>query len=163
MVDDKSAELPGDGAILARLKILEDRTAIVELLHRVCFTIDSDVAGDWLDCFVAEGVFSWGSDPDAPPVLDLRGREALASWFNNHRASNPVGSQTHIVLHPMVTVTGDTATVASSYMTLRIIGGDLLVASAGRYADRAWRDPKGRWRLVERRAIGTMMRTAATA
>jgi len=160
MVDDKAAGLSGDGAVLARLKILEDRLAIVELLHRVCFTIDNDVPGDWLDCFVAEGIFSWGSDPDAPPVLDLRGRDALAFWFDHHRASNPIGSQTHIVLHPVVTVAGDIATVTSSYMTLRAIGGDVMVASAGRYADRLRREPDGCWRLVERRAIGTMMRTA---
>lgn len=152
-------EKDGCAGVLARLQLLEDREAILELLHRVCFTIDGAVVADWLECFVPEAVFSWTRDPDVPPVLNLRGRDALAVWFAQHRDANAVGSQTHIFLHPVVSVRGDIADVASSYMTLRAVDGDVVVASAGKYADRARRGHDGRWRLVERRSFGTMMRT----
>ena len=156
-------DAPDLAQAMARLRAVEDRDAVRDLLHRICTTIDASLADDWLNCFVADGRFSWNRDGDPTLLLDLNGRRALADWFTHHRASNPVGSQTHIVLHPVVIVRGDRAEASSSYMTLKKMGGEVVVASAGRYADVATRCPDGGWRIVSRSATGSMMRDAPAA
>ncbi len=152
---------PDDSA--ARLQRLEDERAVVARLHSVCFAVDGTDEAAWLDVFTPAGVFTWRATDDAVPALDLRGHEALAVWFRTHRTNNPVGSQMHIVLHPIVTIDGDEARAKTAYQTLRMIDGQVVVASTGRYDDRLVRSADGAWRLAEHHAVGSMMRQAAPA
>lgn len=150
---------PVDSA--ARIQHLLDERALTDRIHSVCYAVDGADSAAWLDVFTPQGVFTWRASDDAAPALDLRGHEALAAWFSQHRNNNPIGSQMHIVLHPIVSIDGDAAHAKSAYQTLRMADGQIVVASAGRYEDRFVRSADGAWRLAEHHAIGVMMRQAA--
>jgi uncharacterized protein (TIGR02246 family) len=127
-----------------------DEAAVLSLLGRYCHAMDADDPAAVLDCFTEDGVFAYFALGAAEPLLRLEGRDAIASWFADHRASTPLGAMTHVTVNPQLEVDGDTATAASTYVSLRARDGGIVVGSTGRYADRAARGADGRWRLVER-------------
>ena len=145
----------------ARLQRLEDNRAVTDRIHAVCYAVDGSDRSAWLDLFTPQGVFTWRASHDAAPALDVRGHDALAAWFEQHRTTNPIGSQMHIVLHPIVAIARDEARARSAYQTLRTADGQIVVASTGWYEDRLVRSADGAWRLAEHHAIGSMMRQAA--
>ncbi|MDB5424953.1 MAG: hypothetical protein JWQ29_2369 [Phenylobacterium sp.] len=149
---------PQSDDLAARLQRMEDERDIVTRLHAVCYAVDGPDEAAWLDGFTAGGVFTWRPAAGAEPKLDLRGQAALAEWFAGHRKNNPLGTQVHIVLHPIVSLGGDTARVKSTYVTLRLVEGEIVVASSGRYDDGLSRCADGAWRLDEHHSIGNMMR-----
>lgn len=149
------AEMEG---LQTRLAKLEGERAIVELLHRICRTVDASIVEDWLDCFEQDGAFVWSASADAAPALELYGSDDLRNWFAQHRSHNPVHSQMHIVLHPEIEVEGDTAVARSSYTTIRAIDRELVTFSTGRYIDQVRRSSDGRWRVVHRHGVGAMAR-----
>ena len=150
-------------AVEAQVQRLEDIESIKGLLHELTLAVDDDAADDWLECFTVTGRFSWAPSADADPLLDVNGRDDLREWFEGHRVANPVGSQTHLMLHPVIEVTGDTATVRSSYVTLKFFDGEIVVATSGRYRDRLDRQPDRRWLLSWRHCTSRMMRGAAAS
>jgi hypothetical protein len=144
--------------IVERVRLLEDQRAVLLRLNAACFAIDGAEKDSWLKCFTEDGVFTWAPSADGATLLHCRGHESLAEWFSAHRASIPAGSQVHVLLHPLVEISGDAARVISTYVTIRSIGEEIGIKSAGRYHDRLARCSDGEWRLVERRAIGQMSR-----
>lgn len=148
MEKDTGAELA------ARLDRLEAERDVLNRLHEACVTVDGPSAEAWLDCFTRDGAFSWAPSEGAARELDLNGRAELAAWFAQHRVTNPVGSQMHVLLHPVIAIEAEVAAATTSYMTLRMGADGLFVASAGVYADRLRREADGRWRMSEHRATG---------
>lgn len=145
-----------ESKLAARLARLEAERDILHLLHAVCTAVDGEVAAAWLDCFTQDGAFSWAPIEGAAVGLDLNGRAELGDWFTKHRTINPVGSQMHLLLHPVIVVEGDHARATTSYLTVRRTADGLQLASAGRYMDQVRRESDGPWRVSEHRAIGAM-------
>jgi hypothetical protein len=146
--------------LLSRVQRLEDEQAIVARLHRISFAADRDDEAAFLDCYTADGIFSYASARGEPKVFEAKGRKALADWFAGHRATTPLGSMTHIILHPVITWDGGVARVMSTYTSIRAVGGELMQTTVGEDYDELVRSADGQWRLRARHAVGTMRRTA---
>lgn len=132
--------------------------AVLNVLADVCHAIDSHDGAAWAALYTDDGVFAYAPAPGTDNLFELVGREALVAWHVHHRSTTPVGKQNHLTLNPVVTVTGDTATSRSYFVSLREVDGAVVPASTGRYEDRLRRDADGRWRLSCRLAIGDMPR-----
>lgn len=145
-----------DSTLAAQIARLEAERDVLHLLHALCTTVDGDSVTAWLECFTQDGAFSWAPADGAPLGLDLNGRGELGEWFARHRKQNPVGTQMHVLLHPVIVVDGDHASATTGYLTVRRTADGLQVASAGRYMDVVRREADGRWRLSEHRAIGAL-------
>lgn len=153
----------GSGAVALsdRLARLEDERAVATALYRLCAVVDGPSVSDWTACFTADGTFSWSPGRDAALALDLRGSDALAEWFARHRTINPVGTQLHLIHHPVIEIDGDEARAVTTYATIRAQSGDLPVASTGVYHDRLVRCSQGRWKVAAHHAVGAMSRSQA--
>jgi hypothetical protein len=133
-------------------------TAIIRRLHQTCYAVDGSDLNAWLDCFTTDGVFSWAPSEGAPLALDVQGARALARWFEQHRSSIAVGTQTHLLLQPVINVAGYSARALSTYLTLRNFTGEIGIASSGRYVDDLILSENGVWRFVSHAAIGGLAR-----
>lgn len=146
----------GPSGIEERLKQLEARQAIIDLLHRLCHAVDQSDVEAWLDCFTDDGVFSWASSRGASRMLELHGRGELKKWFAQHRLDHPVGHQMHLLLHPSISFGTDNAVATSSYCTLISDDSGIRVASSGQYEDSLSPGIDGKWRVAEHHAFGFM-------
>lgn len=152
-------QIDGSANLSQEVRHLRDERTILDRLHKLCSAIDGPDEAAWLDCFNPDGFFTWAASAEADLQLDLRGHSALAEWFTQHRQSKPLGTQTHVVLHPVVEISDGSALVRSSYLTLRLVGSEIVVASTGYYVDRLTRYTDGSWRFAEHVAVGIMSRS----
>jgi hypothetical protein len=154
-------------ALVARLEILEAERAIRRTLDQYGHTIGRGDEAGWLDCFTDAAVFDIrrriGSaegqpthpHPDvrgggAKPSIKYSGRAELANFISRH--PRPPGRyHKHIVVDPVIDVTGETAAVVSFFMRLDA-APDITphLTAFGRYIDRMQRCADGRWRFLER-------------
>jgi len=111
----------------------EDRDEILQLLYRYNHAIDACDGERWADTWTENGVFDAGS-------YGAEGRDALIAFA----ASAPSGFR-HVVMNPVIDVTGDTATMQAYLLILR--GGALV--GVGDYRDELARAPGG-WRFAKR-------------
>jgi hypothetical protein len=98
-------------AVEARLRALEDERAILETLYRHGHSIDYGPDADFVDCFVADGVWDVQMRRSASG-LHCRGHaEIRASLATQASARAPALFVKHIVVAPLIVVTGDRAAV----------------------------------------------------
>jgi hypothetical protein len=116
--------------------VVEDRDEILQLLYRYNHLYDSGDARGWAECFTPDGI------EEVVDGVTFVGREELAA----HVAE--VTGERHIVLNPVINVTGDTATVRAYLLLFR--GVELGVT--GRYEDDLVRTPDG-WLFTKRKFI----------
>jgi hypothetical protein len=134
-----------------------EAAAITAALNNICAAVDGADRNRWVDCFLADGTFTWAPTKESGPVLDLAGADELAAWFDQHRSARPVGTQIHVLNNPYVTIDANGAAVESSYLTLRSVAGRIEVASCGRYVDRLLCGGDGEWRIARREAVSIGM------
>jgi 3-phenylpropionate/cinnamic acid dioxygenase small subunit len=144
-----------------RLQRLEDERAIIDRIHAFASTIDNKEFDGWLDCFTADGRWSWRSSPEAEPNFAVQGHAELKAWVGEHEKNFPPGEEHHVVTNPRVAeIDGDTARAESWYVVIRSEGDPKLgVRSTGRYHDRLVRERDGQWRIAAREAVGEMPRS----
>jgi hypothetical protein len=125
---------------------------VLSLLGRYCHAMDGDDPAALLDCFAADGVFRYYAAGAAEPELDLRGHQALAAWFAQHRERTPIGSQTHVTVNAAISIREAAADVRATYLSVReSADGGIEISATGTYHDRVAVDERdGRWRFVER-------------
>lgn len=145
-----------------RLRLLEDRQAILETLHRYGQALDYGLEEEFLDCFTADA--SWDTEPMRDVVRDeqLRvgrlpaghvGRDELRGFVQRH-TNAPGHWHKHLVVDPLIELDGDTAHVTSYFLRIdadRDSSGAHIRAS-GRYRDELVRCEDGRWRIAARKA-----------
>ena len=131
---------------------------VVGLLYEYCERADADTPEGFVDCFVADGLFTYRSHPAAEPSLSVRGSGELERWFVERLPVVPPGTMNHTTVHPRVTVDGDRAHASSRFVSIRPRDGGLVVASTGSYSDELIRCADGKWRFTERHSIGDMPR-----
>jgi 3-phenylpropionate/cinnamic acid dioxygenase small subunit len=141
--------------LLARLLDERDVTA---RLYAYCEAADAQTPEAFLDCFTADGLFTYRTFAQAEPSLTCRGRAELERWFVERLPVVPPGTMNHTTVHPRVSVDGDRAEATSRYISIRSREGGLAVVSTGSYRDRLVRCEDGQWRLVERESVGDMPR-----
>jgi ketosteroid isomerase-like protein len=132
-------------SIERRLRMLEDREAIRNLVARYGFVIDDRDMDGVADCFTEDGGFS-----SREGNIGARGRQAVVDQFHDRWAvlgpANHIVHQHYIELDP-----GDrnraTGLVSSHAELVR--NGDVQI-TALRYDDEYRRCPDGRWRFADR-------------
>jgi hypothetical protein len=157
--------------LIARIRALEAERAILATLYRYGHTIGVGDEDGWLDCFAPDGVFdvrrrvvASPADPSGNfanhPHPDVRGgtrpsvrydgRDGLRRFIAQHPRP-PQRYHKHIVVDPVIAVTGTVATVESFFLRVDA-GPDGVphVTAFGRYHDRMVEGPDGRWRFAER-------------
>jgi hypothetical protein len=157
--------------LVARVAALEAERAILATLYRYGHTIGVGDDDGWLDCFTADAVFdvrrrvvSSESEPGgnfathphpdvrgaAKPSVRYGGREGLRRFISQHPRP-PRRYHKHIVVDPVIDVTGSTATAVSFFLRLDAApDGAPHVTAFGIYRDRMAAGADGRWRFVER-------------
>lgn len=134
-----------------RLRLVEDREAIIRLLYTLGHTIDYGEHDRWLEQFHDDVEFSMVEVNLLERVEKVvhRGKEALASFIPGHSHA-PEHPHKHLVGDPVVEVNGDEAT-AVSYLTRVDKGPDgPFLWSIGRYLDTFRRGEDGRWLMTGR-------------
>lgn len=99
-----------DGADAARLRRLEDREQILELMTAYGSTLDRRDFGAFGRLFAEDA--EYGSGPGAP----TRGRAAIQAQLERVLGSNPSnlpGPNSHLYFNPSIHIDGDTATATS--------------------------------------------------
>jgi hypothetical protein len=118
----------------------EDELAIRRTLAAYCRLCDEGDFAGLAGQFAPDATFAFG---DAVAT----GRPALVAWFETNHPPERRGK--HLTMNTIVDVTGDSATVESDFVHLRVIDGVITPEIAGRYVDTFVR-LDGRW-LIERR------------
>lgn len=134
----------------------DDRAAITDLIYRYAELID---AGD----FDGVGELLSHAAFGGPRTPTVSGAENIAAVFamttrrfpEPEGRRHPTGAGTpktrHLVLNPIVEITGDTATARSTFCVVQATERiSLQPIVVGRYLDRFARDPEGGWRFAER-------------
>jgi uncharacterized protein (TIGR02246 family) len=133
-----------DEELLQRLRRLEDRAEIGELVARYCFAIDDRDVAAIADCFTADGRFR-----SLDGVLDAQGREAVVRQF--HARFAVLGATYHYThdrvldFDPLDRAAAHGVVAAHAEVVRH--GEPMWVAL--RYADR-YRREDGRWRFADR-------------
>ena len=124
----------------------DDRAAITDLLYRYAELID---AGDFQGVGELLGRAAFGG-PRTPTVSGVRNIAALFA-MTTRRFDDGTPKTRHLVLNPIVEITGDVATARSTFCVVqatdRIALQPIVV---GRYQDRFARDEAHCWHFAER-------------
>lgn len=126
-----------------RLRQLEDEKAILNTLYAYGHYLDYGLEDAWIDCWSEGAVLDW------PGRAFMRGHAELRAGFRAHSHA-PDTYHKHMVVAPMITVQGDTATVQSMFARLDRYEDGPGIRAFGRYRDTLIRCPDGRWRFTER-------------
>ena len=130
----------------ARLRRLEDRSAILRTLYDYGHTLDYGDEDGFLDCWTPEASLGWSMFPEP-----LVGHAQIRAGFRRHTHA-PDAWHKHLLAEPQIRVDGDTATVHSMFLRLDpypASGGPEIYAF-GRYIDTLVRCADGRWRFTRR-------------
>jgi hypothetical protein len=132
-----------DASIEVRLRMVEDKQEIHDLLMRYCRGVDRCDAEMIASCYHVGGIDDHGDFVVAA--------EDVGPLFARMAARSPLGGM-HFVGNCLIEVEGDTAFAESYFMAIKDVARAeerLLRIRSGRYIDRLERC-EGRWGIVER-------------
>ena len=145
--------MTGSPSLADRVQRLEDEREVVATLYQYAHTLDYGPEAEFLDCFVADGVWERVRAGRADPPRTFSGREELVRFFRDpKRGRAPDVYFKHLLIEPLITFEGDEARVVSFFVRLQEHPDGPYVYAFGRYRDRMRRCEDGRWRIVSRRA-----------
>src|SRR5687768_114798 len=103
----------------ARLKAVEDRLAIEQLLMRYAAAFNTNDADAYVATFTPDGSLELRRHMSEPPFLGpFKGRDALRKqWFPENRKPRPAGfgPMRHVTTNYEINLKGDTATVRAFF------------------------------------------------
>jgi len=126
-------------------------------LHTYGHSIDYGLEEGWVDCFTEDGSFDVRNRLDSEPRV-YTGRDELKRYIAGHSRA-PYGWHKHVMIEPIISLAGESATCDSYFALLFHHEGAPMVRAFGRYRDRLTRGPDGRWRFAERIAEVESVRT----
>jgi hypothetical protein len=135
----------------ARLRVLEDERAILRTLHQYCHAMDYGPDSEFISCFVNDGLWEVRMRRSGAG-FKCRGHIQLAASLAAQMSVRvPALFAKHIVIDPLITLSGDRASVVSYFLRVepRPDAPTEIVAS-GRSFDRMVRVEDGIWRFEER-------------
>ena len=120
-----------------------DHDAVRSVLAQYCHLCDDGRFEEWGELFTDDAVFT---------VLGTthEGRETIQAFIA--AAMPPEARGRHLLSEPHVTISGDTADVATDYAFVGRTAGGLAITSTGRYLDRLVRDDST-WRIASREIV----------
>ena len=128
-----------------RLRRLEDEKAILDTLYAYGHGLDYGDEDAWIDCWTEDAELDW------PGRAFMRGHAQLRAGFRAHTHA-PALYHKHVVVEPMITIRGDSATVLSMFARLDRYPDGPGIRAFGRYRDTLVRCADGRWRFTQRLA-----------
>jgi uncharacterized protein (TIGR02246 family) len=133
-------------SVEARLQLLEDERAIMQVLTVYGHAYDYGLEEEFADCWTDDAVLTY---PDAPV---LQGRPQIREFFRGH-THFPEARHHHMVVDPRIQLDGDRAAVESYFMRVDGYPDGPHIRSFGRYIDVLVRGADGAWRFLERTAL----------
>jgi hypothetical protein len=142
---DQTPAIPEDLAVL-----LEER-AIVRALHEYAHAMDDGREEAWVDAFTPDAIFDVVEVVGGRRVHREEGHGDLARYVAGY--PKPPAFRKHVVVDPIIDVSGDSARVEAYWLLLQRDDNDgqPVMAAFGRYHDRLVK-LDGRWRIAERYA-----------
>jgi ketosteroid isomerase-like protein len=151
----------------ARLRAVEDRVEIEQLLMRYAAAYNTRDANAYVAMFTPDAQFELRRRIDEPPFLGpFKGRDAIRKqWFPDIPAGastsgGKFGAMRHVTTNYEINVKGDTATVRAFFIEVVSNGANIppgskppTIHAMGRYDDELVRR-EGRW-LFSRRIVVT--------
>ena len=134
-------------SIEERMKVLEDKRAILRTLHDYGHTLDYGDEAGFMDCWTEDAFLGWSIIPNG-----LKGHARIREGFHIHTHA-PEAWHKHMLAEPRITLSGDTAAAHSYFWRLdpyKSSGGAPEIYAFGRYIDTFVRCQDGRWRFSER-------------
>ena len=155
----------------ARLRAVEDRIEIEQLLMRYAAAYNTDDADAYVAMFTPDAVFELRRKIDDPPFIGpFKGRDAIRKqWFPNipagtSTAGGEFGAMRHVTTNYEIDVKGDTAKVRAFFIEVVSNGPNIppgskppTIHAMGRYEDELVRQD-GRW-LFSKRVVVTDLNT----
>ncbi|WP_457255088.1 nuclear transport factor 2 family protein [Pedococcus sp. P5_B7] len=135
-------------ALTARVIELEAERGVLAALTRYAHAIDYGDESAWVDTFTPDGVFEVHSR-FSDQVTTYAGHEQLALYAAQH-SRPPALWHKHLVVEPIVSVTGATSRCLSYVVAFIDSDGTAAVKLFGRYRDRLSRGADGVWRFSHR-------------
>jgi ketosteroid isomerase-like protein len=137
---------PGS-ALEERVRAIEDRTAILAMLHQYCAMVDRLDAHAIAQCFTEDCVLDFGPGLGGEQQGRALVEHILATGLRRYAATS------HHLSNATITLAGDRATGVSHVLAWhRMADGKPDVWLFGQYHDRFVREPD-RWRIAERRLL----------
>lgn len=142
---------------------------ILRTLTRYSHAIDNKLEDEWIECFTEDGTYEVHTGLDSGAVKVNNGREALkqyaAARSERERGDTHRTAERHLMLLPLIEVSGDEAMVNSYFIWAYADDGDPGVGSIGRYRDHFVKCDDGHWRIKHRTFTGeaTRQRDRTTA
>jgi hypothetical protein len=124
-------------------KLLEDKDAIRELLHRYCFHMDEGRFAELAALFAPDG--EW-----IAPYRTATGPADIAAWLQQSVPPRP--RRMHYVMNSIITIDGARATARSNYLVMVEGPNGPVPSVCGTYNDDLVRQPNV-WRFQRRRLI----------
>jgi hypothetical protein len=142
-----------------RLRALEDEKAILATIHQFGHAMDGGEHERWVDCFTPDATYDVRVGAQSAATSDrsssTTGAEALRA-FAESRSPSPASVARHLVVEPVIEISGDEASATSYFVRIELFPGDPepapFVRSFGRYHDGLVRCDDGRWRIAHRRS-----------
>jgi ketosteroid isomerase-like protein len=157
----------------ARLKAVEDRLQIEQLLMRYAAALNTEDVDTYVSLFTEDAVFELRRAVDQPPFLGpFKGRAALRKqWFPDavdHApkpgAGRDFGPMRHVTTNYEIVVKGDAATVRAFFIEIVSNGANIppgskppTIHAMGRYEDELVKQ-NGQW-LFSKRTVITDLNT----
>jgi ketosteroid isomerase-like protein len=129
-----------------RLRRLEDERAIVRALEAYGQAIDYGDSAMFLGIFTTDAVLDYSG------AGRYAGTEEILEFFAAFSA--PRSYNKHLVLQPLIEISGEEADVLSSFLFLQKGPDGPVLSHYGRFHDRLVRQPDGSWRIARRQAVG---------
>ena len=140
--------LPED--LISDLARLLDERAVMSTLYRYGHSIDYGLEEDWVGCFTEDGVFDVRRSGAEADSHRHEGRAALTEFVSRHTRA-PNRYHKHMLVEPVVEISGDRASVHSYFTRLDAADdGTPFIRAFGRYVDELVREADGVWRFRER-------------
>lgn len=131
-----------------RLQVLEDEREILRTMHQYGHALDYGDIEKFLDCWFEDAVRESVSKSRREFAGHVKkGHEALREFIVSHTTGE---IYKHLVVDPLISVDGDSASVDSYFVMLNEHPEGPYVRAMGRYRDKLARDTDGRWRFTER-------------
>ncbi|MBI2866921.1 MAG: nuclear transport factor 2 family protein [Chloroflexi bacterium] len=134
--------------VLKRLEAVENELAILRTMYQYAHGADYGPQEKYLDAFAEDGAFEHRSRIGHSRGRH-EGRQALAA-FDSRRSKPPHGWTKHLLLNPMIAVSGEEAHAESFWVYLADGEAGPVLRSYGRYRDRLVKGRDGKWRIKER-------------
>lgn len=140
--------VPAPGSIEARLRRIEDESAIQKLLLEYGRTLDARDFAAYAALFAAEGEWTGAMGTFKGPAQIQQEMERIFAAATDI----PRGSNFHVMSNFIIEVAGDQATATSMFVFYRMEGNRPVAEVAGRYEDALVR-VGGVWKFLQRKAL----------